>query len=212
MSKYHYRYAFAITLKLAFPNASAPRDFNEGNVANQIREAEEMFNIRFKGRKELSIYNIEDQEIEIYLATSYVPTNVTREVSVFSQILVKDFNFDQYSAKQGRLFNSHATSLPDNQRWDEVTDEEVETAFREVKRQEEEETNNIAIEEYLAEEHERLKNTRPSKRKLNTFTEMTNEILGTDNIDRLETYIKQLEDLTTLAKAKMNIMIRSKNN
>ena len=211
-----FRYSYSVTLDLAFPNTDAPEDFGVGITNRQIRESEKMFNVRFRGRKELSIYNVEDHCISMLLLSSYEPENVTREVSAFSQILVKEYNFDKYSAKQGRLFNANAQSLPENTDAFEGYSEE-EQAKAEIAIIEQIETDQAykdevfaANEDYIATESIRMMRTRAPKRKLNTFVIMSNEIIGTSRIDRLDNYIKQLEDLTILAKAKRSIMIRSK--
>jgi len=198
-----FRYSYAIFLSLAFPNSDAPKNFDEGIIGRQIREAEKIFNARFLGRKELSIYRVEDQFMEMVLSTSYVPNNVTREVSAFSQILVKEYQFDQYSAKQGRLFNASAQSIPEER---ELTDQEWEDEAKQYHQ----EIEYTEEQKYIEENIIRLQKTRPSKRTLNTFVTMSNEVLQADSIDKLDNYIKQLEDLTILANAKKNIMIRSK--
>lgn len=199
-----YRYAYALTLNLAFPNTNAPKDFDSGDIEKQIHEAENIFNARFEGRKQISIYEIEDQSISIYLSISYVPANATREVSAFSQILVKEYQFDKYSSKQGRLFNAHVKSLPDKDD-SPVLEEDIiraeEMAREEAIRQEDENT-------YI--EHMTDMRKRPSARMENTFVKMTNEILATDNIDELDNYIQQLQNLTSIVNAKKDIMIRSK--
>jgi len=201
-----YQYKYEIELRLAFPNYEAPLNFEQGDTESKLYRAESVFNARFEGRKEINIIHVEGQSLTLLLSISFIPNNATKEISAFSQILVKDFKFDHYSAKPGRLFKYDIIEVP-------RFVEEMRVADKASKDYLQEKVYASSIKEEFI-DYEQIQNSKmtsieESRSRVNTFIKMSNEILVTDDIDLLDNYIKQLENLTALAKSKKDIMLRS---
>ncbi|MBZ9622918.1 hypothetical protein G9F71_008630 [Clostridium sp. FP2] len=197
-----YSYKYILELSLAFPNTMAPLDFESEDVERDIYKAQTLFNSRFEGRKEINVDKIIGQNLYLELLISFIPKNATREISVFSQILVQDFDFDKYSSKPGRLFKSEVIEYPEGV--DKKNDYSISVPEGIV--------SQVAEKIMRDYDHEYPINKIPLRNsQLNTkssvFIEMSNEILATDNIDELDNHIKQLENLLLLAKTKKNLII-----
>jgi hypothetical protein len=197
-----YKYEYAIVLSLAFPSRDAPKNFASIDIFEKVKKAEADYNKRFKGKKEINVINVIGHDINLELSISFIPKNATREISVFSQILIQDFHFDEYSSKQGRLFNSEIVRYPEGIGREYVQIDHI--LPRGIISRAGEQIMQESYNNYLVEK-EYYSNTYA-----NVFLKMSNEILAADDIDKLENYIKQLENLTSLAKSKKDIMLRSK--
>lgn len=196
-----YSYKYAIELVLAFPSMGAPINFEVEDDANdKIIKAVTIFNQRFERRKAIKLLSTKGRCIELELSTSFQPNNVTKEISVFSQILVKDFQFYKYSSKPGRLFKSEVIGFPKYQGLQLTEAKAHSFNIKDYDVKEEKDPSNTIK---TFEENSQL------ELKVNIFLKMSNEILATDDIEILENYIKQLENLTALAKSKKDIMVRS---
>ncbi|MBU3186572.1 hypothetical protein [Clostridium estertheticum] len=187
-------YEYIIVLSLAFPSVNV--NFREKDIGNNISEAVGDFDFRFDGRKSIELLEITKQSIVIKLSISFTPKNVTREISAFSQILVQDYNFDKYSAKVGRLFKIVIGSYPEGI---EPPGHNRSMYYSGVKEE---------IMGYMPEVVSKVINN--IHQDTSVFIKMSNEILAADNIDKLDNYIQQLENLVSIATNKKDIMVRSK--
>jgi len=200
-----YPYKNVIELTLAFPSIGAPINFEvEDDVNSKIIKAVDVFNCRFENRKEIKLLSTKGRCIKLELLTSFQPENATKEISVFSQILVNDFRFSKYSSKPGRLFKSEVIGLPKYQglQLDESTPYSYDADSN--------------MKDFIIKETSTPYNATKTfmqdfqlEHKGSIFVEMSNEILATNNVDKLDNYIKQLENLLSLTKSKKDIIVRS---
>ena len=134
-------YQYRILLKFATPSPNAPKDLNtkEKEIANAV----EYYNHKFLEQKSISEVEL-SEFITLTLNCKDLKKNPGREVNVFTQKLIGDYNWRDYS-QTDRMFDATLLSEPDvihkhqgaltpGKIFEMKTINEVESAIREQKR------------------------------------------------------------------------------
>lgn len=93
---------YQLTLTIASPSPLVPADLltRKPDITQAISE----YNIKFMGRKRISIINI-SQSITIELISEQPIMNPTRALNSFSQILKNKYGWGDFSGAQNRVFD-----------------------------------------------------------------------------------------------------------
>ncbi|KAA8666293.1 hypothetical protein, partial [Clostridium sp. HV4-5-A1G] len=106
-------FKYEMELSLAFPSKNGI-NFLENSRDKAIKESIEIFNQRFKGKKQINITDgdIKSDKITITLVSNNELKSPGRELSAFSKELYHNRGFKELTSKPSRLFEIRVLNAP----------------------------------------------------------------------------------------------------
>ena len=106
-------FEYKMELSLAFPSENGI-NFLENSRDEAIKESVEIFNQRFKGKKQIELIdeNIKPNKIKLTLTSNYELKSPGRELSAFSKELYHNRGFKNLTSKPSRLFEVKVINAP----------------------------------------------------------------------------------------------------